>query len=169
MNIKSVLKKGVVLVSMLGSLPAVADNDSNARMIQRGQYMVATSGCNDCHTPGYPQADGKMPVSQWLTGSPVGFQGPWGTSYPANLRVTLSKLSAEQWLQKARTPMRPPMPWFNLRDMKDDDLLAIYQFVRSLQPIGDAAPAYAAPGVAVTTPYFDFVPKNLHMTAQASR
>lgn len=169
MNSKSVLMKVVVLASMLGSLPAVADNDSNARIIQRGQYMVATSGCNDCHTPGYPQADGKMPVNQWLTGSPVGFQGPWGTSYPANLRVTMSKLSAEQWLQKARTPMRPPMPWFNLRDMKDDDLLAIYQFVRSLQPIGDAAPAYAAPGVAVNTPYFDFVPKNLHMTAQASQ
>ena len=59
------------------------------------------------------------------------------------------------------------MPWFNLRDMTDADLRAIYHFVRKLGPAGQPAPNYAAPGVAVTTPYIDFVPKNLPVTAQA--
>jgi hypothetical protein len=118
---------------------------------------------------GYPQADGNIPVERWLTGSPVGFQGPWGTTYPANLRISLGTLNEEQWLQKARAPMRPPMPWVSLRDMSDNDLLAIYQFVRSLKPAGEAAPAYAGPDQAVNTPYYDFMPKNLPKVAQVAK
>lgn len=56
--------------------------------------------------------------------------------------------------------MRPPMPWFALRDMTDDDLVAVYRFIRSLGPAGQPAPAAAAPGTAVATPH-RFVPKNL--------
>lgn len=146
---------------LLAAAPAQADSD-----IERGRYLIATSGCNDCHTAGYPQADGRLPVEQWLTGSPVGFQGPWGTTYPANLRLTLDDMTREEWLARARSPMRPPMPWFSLRDMSDMDLLAIYDFVRSLGRAGAPAPAYAAPGQAVMTPYFDFVPKNLPVSAK---
>ena len=40
------------------------------------------------------------------------------------------------------------MPWFNLRDMSDDDLRAMYRFIRELGPKGERAPAAAAPGVA---------------------
>jgi hypothetical protein len=91
----------------------------------------------------------------------VGFQGPWGTTYPANLRLTLRDMTEAQWLARARTPMRPPMPWFNLNSMSDRDLIALYRFVRSLGPAGEPAPQAVAPGVAVATPYFDFTPKNL--------
>ena len=30
-----------------------------------------------------------VPLQEWLTGVPVGFQGPWGTTYAANLRGNL--------------------------------------------------------------------------------
>jgi len=161
------LAVGLTALFLIGTGTGYADAaTANAKMLERGRYLIATSGCNDCHTSGYPQADGKMSEAQWLLGSPVGFQGPWGTTYPANLRLTLSALSEQQWLVKARSPMRPPMPWFNLRDMTDDDLRAIYYFVRSLKPVGEAAPAYAAPGQVVNTPYFEFMPKNLPATAQ---
>lgn len=169
MTTKSIALNVIALVSLLGSVSAMADKPGNAALIERGRYLIATTGCNDCHTPGYGQADGNLPVSQWLTGSVVGFQGPWGTTYPANLRLALSTLTEEQWLVRARTPMRPPMPWFSLREMKDVDLRAIYYFVRSLQPVGNAVPAYASPGVAVSTPYFDFVPKNMNLTAQRAQ
>lgn len=53
------------------------------------------------------------------------------------------------------------MPWFSLRDMSDEDLRAVYAFIRSLGEPGEAAPEYVPPGVAVTTPYIDFVPRNL--------
>jgi hypothetical protein len=76
-------------------------------------------------------------------------------------------LSEAQWLARVRQPMRPPMPWFNLRDMTDADLVAMYRFIRTLGPAGEPAPAAAAPGVPVKTPYFEFGPKNLPQ--QASR
>jgi hypothetical protein len=79
----------------------------------------------------------------------------------------MQNLSEQEFLAKARQPMRPPMPWFSLRDMDDADLKAIYHFVRSLGPSGKPAPAYARPGQSVSTPYIEFVPKNLPRHAQA--
>jgi mono/diheme cytochrome c family protein len=130
-------------------------------LVERGRYLARTAGCNDCHTPHYPEKAGDVPEREWLTGVPVGFQGPWGTSYPANLRLLLNDMTEAQWLARARQPMRPPMPWFALRDMTDDDLRAIYAYVRSLGPAGVPAPVAAAPGAKVDTPYFVFVPQNL--------
>jgi hypothetical protein len=70
-------------------------------------------------------------------------------------------MSEATWLESARTAMRPPMPWFALRDMGDDDLRAVYRYIRSLGARGQPAPAYAAPGQVVTTPYIVFVPQSL--------
>ncbi len=140
---------------------ASAEKAPDSALVQRGEYLIRISGCNDCHTPGYPQADGKIPAGEWLTGNPVGFSGPWGTTYPANLRLLAQTVSEQDWITKVRGPMRPPMPWFSLRDMKDEDLRAIYAFVRSLGGKGQPAPAYAPPGEKVATPFIEFVPKNL--------
>ena len=150
----------VSILSISASAHA-ADLTSEQTTLERGRYLLVTSGCNDCHTPGYMQNDGKVPEPAWLTGSPVGFQGPWGTTYPANLRLRVQALSEAQWLERARQPMRPPMPWFNLRAMSDDDLRAMYRYIRAAGAAGEPAPVAAAPGVAVTTPYIDFTPKNL--------
>ena len=144
----------------LGNGPAWAA-DQVQDPIERGRYLVRIGGCNDCHTAGYLEAAGRSPEADWLTGSAVGFQGPWGTTYPANLRIALANYSEAQWIARARSEMRPPMPWFNLAAMTDDDLKAMYRYVRSLGAKGTPAPDYAAPGQAVNTPYFVFVPQNL--------
>jgi mono/diheme cytochrome c family protein len=167
MKTKSIPTWSLAMLGLLGSMLAVAGPTADKKMLERGRYLLATSGCNDCHTPGYPESGGNIPEAKWLLGSPVGFQGPWGTSYPANLRLLMSELTEQRWLQKARTPTRPPMPWFSLREMTDADLRAIYAYVRKLGLAGVAAPAYANPGQVVQTPYFEFVPKNLPVTAQA--
>lgn len=156
------LSNVLMLSAILGAGgTAVADQKPDAKTLERGRYVVATAGCNDCHTPGYPQSNGKIPQSDWLTGNPVGFQGPWGTTYPANLRLKMQSLSEEQWMAQARSERRPPMPWFLLRDMTDEDLKTIYHYIRSLGAKGEPAPAYAPPGQAVNTPYIEFFPKNL--------
>lgn len=126
--------------------------------VARGRYLVTISGCNDCHTASYGELGGKVPEQEWLTGVPVGFQGPWGTSYPANLRLVVNGMSEAEWVEHARKERLPPMPWFNLRVMTDADLGAIYAFVRSLGPAGVPMPAYVAPGGKVDTPYVVFVP-----------
>lgn len=166
MKIKSVLTCSIVAMSLFASMSVLAAKADN-KLIARGRYLVATSGCNDCHTPHYPESAGKVPLKLWLMGSPVGFQGPWGTTYPANLRLSMQKLTEKEWIKVARKPLRPPMPWFSLREMTDADLRAIYAFIHNLGPAGEPAPAYAAPGEAVNTPYIVFVPKNLPMTEAA--
>lgn len=155
--------------AVLSASVAAADESADYAVFERGRYLVGAAGCNDCHTPGYPESEGKIPHSQWLTGSAVGFQGPWGTSYPVNLRLYVQQLTEAQWLARVRKPMRPPMPWFNLRDMTDADLIAMYRFIRALGPTGEPAPAAAPPGKTVATPYFEFVPKNLPRQARAAR
>ena len=55
----------------------------------------------------------------------------------------------------------PPMPWFNLVAMSDEDLASIYRFISSLGPAGEAMPAYVAPGEAPKTPYIVFVPTDV--------
>jgi len=70
-------------------------------------------------------------------------------------------MSESEWLTRARTSMKPPMPWFNLAEMKDDDLRAMYHYVRSLGAKGKPAPKYVPPGQQVSTPFIVFVPQNL--------
>jgi mono/diheme cytochrome c family protein len=146
----AVLAQGVSVDSLAG------DKAHNA--VERGRYLVTIGGCNDCHTDGYLQSGGKVPESGWLEGTAIGYQGPWGTTYASNLRLVIGKLSEAEWVAHARKERLPPMPWFNLAKMTDDDLKAVYAYVRSLGPAGVAAPAYVAPGGKVTTPYFVFVP-----------
>jgi len=146
-------------VSFGAATVAVAGDKATDTRIERGRYLVTIGGCNDCHTPGYPQAGGNVPENEWLTGVPIGYQGPWGTSYPANLRLVVSRLTESQWVEHARKERLPPMPWFNLAKTTDDDLRAMYAYIRSLGAAGEPAPAYVAPGGRVTTPYIVFVPQ----------
>jgi mono/diheme cytochrome c family protein len=152
------LTAAALLLGLTGQAVA-ADPAQRSAGIERGRYLVTISGCNDCHTEGYLQQGGTTPESQWLTGSPVGYQGPWGTTYASNLRLVAGRMTEAEWVAHARKERLPPMPWFNVKAMSDGDLKAIYAFVRSLGPAGRAAPAYVAPGGKVTTPYYVFVPQ----------
>lgn len=158
---------GAVIAAALSSVLFLSTADTSERtvsthtgserqvdgsIIDRGRYLVRTTGCNDCHTPGYTANAGHVPESLWLIGDQLGWQGPWGTTYPVNLRLLMQAITAEQWLELARRPTRPPMPWFALRDMTDADLLAIYHFTRSLGPAGGPAPAFVPPNQPVRTP-----------------
>ena len=156
---------GLALLATLGNQAVLAAQPDKAAL-ERGRYLVIIGGCNDCHTAGYAQAAGNIPESEILTGSPVGFSGPWGTTYPANLRLPVQTMSEKEWLTYARAERRPPMPWFNLAKMQEKDLKAIYHYIRSLGAKGEKAPDYVPPGEAVNTPYIDFVPKNLPQQAR---
>lgn len=122
--------------------------------VERGRHLVKITGCNDCHTPGYAMSEGKVPEDKWLTGDTLGWRGPWGTTYAANLRRLTGGLAEEAWLTYVKTkPMRPPMPGYSLRDMTDDELRSIYRFIRGLGVAGDAAPDYVPPGQEPKPPF----------------
>jgi hypothetical protein len=134
---------------------------SPAPSIARGRYLVRIGGCNDCHTPGYGELGGRMPEAQWLTGSHVGFRGPWGISYPSNLRLTVQHIDEEQWVAFARARRLPPMPWFSLDAMSGNDLRSIYRFIHFLGPKGATAPTALRPGQQSATPFIPFVPQTV--------
>jgi mono/diheme cytochrome c family protein len=147
----------LVAAAMHGDHAASKGGPSAAERLQRGKYLVKIAGCNDCHTAGYAPAAGKMPESAWLMGDTLGWRGPWGTTYATNLRLYMANLSEAQWIQRAKTvETRPPMPWFILRDMTNEDLAAIYHYVRSLGAAGEPAPAYVPAGKEPGTPYVMF-------------
>lgn len=140
----------------LANLPAQAADPQ----VERGRYLTRIAGCNDCHTAGYQQKNGAVAEQDWLTGDSIGWRGAWGTTYATNLRLHVEPLSEAQWVTIVRNkPARPPMPWYALRDMTDDDLRALYAFIRHLGPAGQSAPGFVPPGQEPVTPYISFVPQ----------
>ncbi len=133
---------------------------------EAGRYLIIVGGCNDCHTPGWAEANGEVPDSAWLTGAPVGFKGPWGTSYPKNLRLTVASTDEDAFVARVKAAGLPPMPWMNLARMADEDIRAMYRYIRDLGPAGDPMPVPLAPGVEPQTPYIVFEPV---MPASATR
>lgn len=51
------MKTPALLVVMTTALPLAAHcaPEFDRVQIERGRYLVKTTGCNDCHTPGYAQ------------------------------------------------------------------------------------------------------------------
>ena len=122
--------------------------------VERGRYLSKIAGCHDCHTPGYLLSEGKVPESLWLTGDRFGWRGPWGTTYAANLRLFFASLTEDRWVAVAGSiRTRPPMPWFTLNEWQEEDLRALYRFVRHLGPAGPIAPAFVPPDREPDTPY----------------
>jgi len=126
----------------------------------RGKYLTIITGCNDCHTPGFAESGGTVPQKDWLTGDRVGWSGPWGTTYPANLRIYISDLSEDNWVKKSRLlKSRPPMPWWVLHTLTDEDTRTLYRFIKSLGRKGQVAPSHVPANQEPTTPHILFFPQ----------
>lgn len=105
-------------------LPAVTDK----KMIAPGQWMLFSSG---------------------LTAA----VGPWGTSFAANLTPDDTGIGAwdfnqfkkairegkSKGLDGTRT-LLPPMPWFNIAKLTDDDLEAVFAYLKSIPPVKNSVP-----------------------------
>lgn len=128
----------------------------SSQALERGRYLVMIGGCNDCHTPGFAVSGGKLPEKDWLVGDSVGFSGPWGITYASNLRLLVSNMTQQDWIKRAHSEMRPPMPAPSLHHMHEDDLKAVYRFIASLGPAGKPAPQYLPPGSKPTGPVVVF-------------
>lgn len=147
-----------VAVALLVAGAAVAQQKTAkvSAEVARGRYLVQITGCNDCHTPGYAASAGKVDEKSWLTGDPLGWRGPWGTTYASNLRLLAAGMTADQFMKHARSELRPPMPWFNLRDMSDRDVKAIFAYLKHLGPAGQPAPLFLPPDKTPSGPFIQF-------------
>jgi mono/diheme cytochrome c family protein len=157
-------------------LAAAADNP-NAAKVARGQYLVSTSGCHDCHTPfklgpngpepdmsralsGHPQSlvmppAPQLPPGPWLVtmaATNTAFAGPWGVSFTANLtpdaETGLGQWTLKNFTDTIRTgrhmgrgrPVLPPMPIPVYNNFTEDDLEAVFSYLRTIAPISNRVP-----------------------------
>lgn len=161
-----------------------SDVPSITELVDRGNYLVTTTGCNDCHTPKMMTQEGPVPdMTRRLMGYPAqdplpainkneigpgkwilfnndltAAVGPWGISYAANLtphQTGLGNWTYEQFktamtrgkykgVENARMLM-PPMPWQSFTNMKEEDLKAIFEYLKSITPIENMVPNYVPP------------------------
>jgi len=109
--------------------------------------------------PALPQ--GVISPTQWgaaANSDLTAWAGPWGISFAANLTPDATGLggwTAQQFMQAMRTgrhagvgrPLLPPMPWFNVAVLTDQDLKALFAYLQSLKPISNQVPEPIAPKV----------------------
>ena len=129
--------------------------------VKRGAQVAITSGCHDCHTAGYNETGGKIDPEAALKGTALGWQGPWGTTYPSNLRLVVAEKAKteDDFVNFARSfQARPPMPFYNVHAMDENDVRSLYQYIVSLGEAGAPAPAFVPPGEEPKTPYIVVAP-----------
>jgi hypothetical protein len=132
---------------------------ADAPSVDMGKHVSIVGGCHDCHSPGYAESGGKIDPATALNGNPVGYAGPWGVNYAKNLRITVSKMSEDDWVTFAKSfQVGPPRPWFNVHELTELESRSLYQYIKSLGEPGDPAPADLPPGSKITTPYNVFAP-----------
>jgi hypothetical protein len=78
--------------------------------------------------------------------------GPWGISFAANLtpdpQTGIGSWTPELFIKTMRTgkhlgvdrPLLPPMPWLNAAVLTDQDLKAVFAYLKSLKPIRNQVP-----------------------------
>jgi hypothetical protein len=97
-------------------------------------------------------------VTQTLTA----WSGPWGVSYAANLTshptgtgnweesnfVTAIRHGKFKGIESGRT-LLPPMPWDMYRHMTDEELSAVFAFLKSTKPIENVVPPPMPPELEI--------------------
>jgi hypothetical protein len=110
---------------------------------------------------GHPEQIGRLPAVKaaepfvWSGfGTNTAYSGPWGVSYAFNLtpeqNTGLGIWTEEMFIKTIRTgrhmgtsrPINPPMPWPAYRNATDDDLRAVYAYLRTIKPIVNHVPDY---------------------------
>jgi hypothetical protein len=118
--------------------PVAAGNSADP--VQRGEYLVQMAGCSDCHTP---QERGQPKPGLDFAGG-FELQGPFGTVTSSNITPDPSGISyydENLFVQAMRTgrvgarSLNPIMPWPMLRNMTDEDLKAVFAYLRTLKPV----------------------------------
>lgn len=107
---------------------------------------------------GHPEAV-KLPPADlkpgpWFaaTAGMTAWAGPWGTSYAANLtpdpQTGLGIWTESMFVSAMKTgkhmgtgrPILPPMPWRSVATLRDEDIKAIYAYLRTVRPIANHVP-----------------------------
>ena len=107
---------------------------------KRGEYLAALASCADCHTP---MERGRPDETKAFAGGNR-MKGPWGDLVSANItpdKTGISYYNEKLFIEAMRTgkvmdrPLNPIMPWGYYRNMSDEDLKAIWAYLRTVKPV----------------------------------
>lgn len=130
-----------------------------------GQFGPDPSRTLSGHPESMPLSAASLSGNGWGwagAGTNTAFSGPWGVSFAANLTPDPSGTGAwdeEIFIRTLRSgkhwgqsrDILPPMPWFNYGKMTDEDLKAVFAYLRSLPPVSNHVPQPLPPmGTAVS-------------------
>ncbi|MCW5978151.1 MAG: c-type cytochrome [Bryobacteraceae bacterium] len=109
---------------------------------KRGEYLAALGTCGDCHTPIDLKA--MRPRADLAFGGGFVLKGPWGTVASSNLTPDPSGIpyyDEALFLTAMRTghvkarALNSIMPWGRYRNLTDEDLKAIFAWLKTLKPV----------------------------------
>jgi mono/diheme cytochrome c family protein len=118
--------------------PVSEPNTSDA--VKRGAFLTRMASCADCHTP----QDRGQPKPGFEFAGGLLFKTPEATVMAANITPDASGISYYDetlFLDAIRTgkvkarSLSPVMPWYFYRGMTDEDLKAIFAYLRTLKPV----------------------------------
>lgn len=135
--------------------------------VERGKYLVDHLGeCVGCHTPLGKGGPGDPDMNLYLSGVPAKFAGvkegppqvagfPWPKGarfYPKNLtpdpETGIGKWTEEQFVKALTEGIRPDgkkyatsqMEWEIYRNMREEDIRAMYRYLVTIKPIKNKVP-----------------------------
>ncbi len=128
------------------------------------QTRLLSGHPQDAPYPIWTPADAQRNAIMLAAGTNTAWAGPWGVSFTANLTsdssTGLGEWQVEDFMRTLRSgkhqgqpngrDILPPMPWFNYGKMTDDDLKAVWAYLRSIPPVKNQVPFPAPPGTPVS-------------------
>jgi hypothetical protein len=102
----------------------------------------------------------KLPAGPWLVTASNTFTawaGPWGVSFAANLtperETGLGEWTDQTFVDTIRSgrvmgkgrPVLPPMPFPALQNLTDEDLQAIFAYLKTIPPVKNKVPEPVSP------------------------
>jgi mono/diheme cytochrome c family protein len=166
---------------LLASSHSGARQASGSAAVERGRYLVGITGCHDCHspkvegmTPDLTRALSGRPATTPLPSATTSevhasldltaWTGPWGYSVASNLTPDPTtgigtRYNEASFIATMRTgkkpngtPIMPPMPSEVYQNMTDEDLRAIFAYLRTIKPISNAVFAGITPPAGTQKP-----------------
>jgi mono/diheme cytochrome c family protein len=112
-----------------------------SQTVRYGEYLAQLALCSNCHTP--RDQNGKVISGMEFAGGSR-LKGPWGEISALNITpdpTGIDDLSEKIFMSAMKTGHLPGvrlnaiMPWGYYRQMTDDDLRAIFAYVKTLKPV----------------------------------
>jgi len=132
------------------SFPPVAHvaEPNKADRVAYGKYLATVGHCDGCHTPTDEKGD---PLPGMYLAGGADMSGPWGPDPAkiinvASMNLTpdpsgISYFDEKMFISVIRTgkvgarPLANIMPWGYFRNLTDDDLKAIFAYLRTIKPV----------------------------------